>query len=383
MAYNILKDNVEFSGVTLGTIEDMVDDHSDQSVGGVKTFTEIVTASSGVSASFFYGDGSNLINVGGSGGAITGYGDHAPNRLVIGGNSATEISGAVTMTYDGITLAVTGNISASANISSSAFYGDGFNLSNIGPDSLRLGSGLRNLADNLEIKFDTDPGLRVDAGGLEIYLPNISTSRGTLASADEFLVDVTGSGNNARTTMNSIYTYVASQLSIPTVSGVNGRVQLSDGAGDLTSTSNLSFDTGTSTLSTVNISATNVTASGHVSASVFYGDGSNLTGISGGGSTSLNIFTASFNVLSTYDVIGMSTSGSVVTASLPGASSLSSGQRLVFKDVGGSGSVNDLVIEASGSETIDGASTLKISTDWGATTIVSDGVGQYFIIGTN
>ena len=53
MAYNILKDNVEFSGVTLGTIEDMVDDHSDQSVGGVKTFTEIVTASSGVSASFF------------------------------------------------------------------------------------------------------------------------------------------------------------------------------------------------------------------------------------------------------------------------------------------------------------------------------------------
>ena len=96
-----------------------------------------------------------------------------------------------------------------------------------------------------------------------------------------------------------------------------------------------------------------------------------------------NIFTASFNVLNTYDVVGISTSGSVVTASLPGASSLSSGQRLVFKDVGGSGSINDLVIEASGSETIDGASTLKISTDWGATTIVSDGVGQYFIIGTN
>jgi len=126
-----------------------------------------------------------------------------------------------------------------------------------------------------------------------------------------------------------------------------------------------------------------LTVNGPVSGTIIYGDGSNLTGISGGSSTSINIFTASFNVLNTYDVVGMSTSGSVVTASLPGASSLSSGQRLVFKDVGGSGSVNNLVIEPSGSETIDGASTLKITNNWGAATIVSDGVGQYFIIGTN
>ena len=378
MAYNILKDNVEFSGVTLGTIEDMVDDHTDQSVGGVKTFTETVTASSGVSASFFYGDGSNLTNVGGGGGAITGYGNHAPNRLVIGGTSATEISGANSMTYDGTTLAVTGNISASINISGSGFYGDGGNLTNIGPSSLRLGNGLRDLAGNLEIRFDSNPGLRVDAGGLEIYLQDISTVHSPMADNDEILVDVGGAGTNARSTMQTVYNYVNGKLTIPTVDGASGRIQLSDGAGDLTSSPNLTFNSSTNTLTT-----TNITASSHVSASTFYGDGSNLTGISGGGGTSLNIFTASFNVLSTYDVVGMSTSGSVVTASLPGASSLSSGQRLVFKDVGGSGSVNDLVIEPSGSETIDGASFLKISTDWGAATIVSDGVGQYFIIGTN
>jgi hypothetical protein len=179
------------------------------------------------------------------------------------------------------------------------------------------------------------------------------------------------------TDMNSIYLYVSGKLTIPTVDGASGRIQFSDGAGDLSSSPNLTFNSSTSTLTT-----TNITASSHVSASTFYGDGSNLSGV-GGSSTSINVFTASFNVLNTYDVVGISTSGSVVTASLPGASSLSSGQRLVFKDVGGSGSVNDLVIEASGSETIDGASTLKITNNWGAATLVSDGVGQYFIIGTN
>ena len=125
-----------------------------------------------------------------------------------------------------------------------------------------------------------------------------------------------------------------------------------------------------------------LTVNGAISGTLLYGDGSNLSGV-GGSSTSINVFTASFNVLNTYDVVGVSTSGSVVTASLPGASSLSSGQRLVFKDIGGSGSVNNLVIEPSGSEKIDGASSLKITNNWGAATIVSDGVGQYFIIGTN
>jgi len=379
MAYNILKGDVEFSGVTPGSIEDIVDDHSDQTINGTKTFSQMVTASSGVSASFYYGDGSNLQNVSVAS-AITGYGEHQPNRIVIGGSSPTEISGAVTMTYDGTYLAVTGNVSASANISGSAFYGDGHELTNIGPSSLKLGNGLRDLADNLEINFDTDPGLQVNSG-LKINIsPLTSKGTGDLAPTNQFLID-TGSGNNARTSLNSLTSYFQNALTFRSPAGSDGQIQYNN-AGAFGADNNLTFNSSTQTFATTYISATNVTASGHVSASVFFGDGSNLSGV-GGSSTSINVFTASFNVLNTYDVVGISTSGSVVTASLPGASSLSSGQRLVFKDVGGSGSVNDLVIEASGSETIDGASTLKITNNWGAATLVSDGVGQYFIIGTN
>ena len=380
MAYNILKGDVEFSGVTPGSIEDMVDDHNDQTIGGTKTFSQMITASSGISASFYYGDGSNLQNVSVAS-AITGYGEHQPNRVVIGGSSPTEISGAVTMTYDGTYLAVTGNISASANISGSGFYGDGHELTNIGPTSLKLGNGLRDLADNLEIRFDTDPGLVVNTGGLQIDItPLTSKGTGDLAPTNQFLID-TGSGNNARTSLNSLTSYFQNALTFRSPAGSNTQIQYNN-AGAFGADNNLTFNSSTQTFATTYISATNVTASGHVSASVFFGDGSNLSGV-GGSSTSINVFTASFNVLNTYDVVGISTSGSVVTASLPGASSLSSGQRLVFKDVGGSGSVNNLVIEPSGSEKIDGASTLKITNNWGAATLVSDGVGQYFIIGTN
>jgi hypothetical protein len=70
---------------------------------------------------------------------------------------------------------------------------------------------------------------------------------------------------------------------------------------------------------------------------LLYGDGSNLSGISGGSSTSYNSFTANFDVSASYDVMGINSSGSVVTASLAAANTYTAGQRLIFKDIEGSG----------------------------------------------
>jgi len=127
------------------------------------------------------------------------------------------------------------------------------------------------------------------------------------------------------------------------------------------------------------IDSTQISSSLNLSASAFYGDGSNLSGVGG---TAWNAFNSNYNVVSTHDVMGIDTSGSVVTASLPGAADLSAGKRLVFKDVGGSGSINNIVIEASGSQTIDGASTVKIQANYGAITLSTDGVAAYYIIST-
>ena len=45
MAYNVLKGNVQFINSTSGSIESMVDDHSNQTIAGIKTFSSPVTAS--------------------------------------------------------------------------------------------------------------------------------------------------------------------------------------------------------------------------------------------------------------------------------------------------------------------------------------------------
>ena len=69
-----------------------------------------------------------------AGGAITGAAGPTGSILLKTGN--TDITGYPELTYNIATdiLAVTGGISASANISGSAFYGDGSNLTNVGSD---------------------------------------------------------------------------------------------------------------------------------------------------------------------------------------------------------------------------------------------------------
>ena len=374
MAYNILKDDVEFSGVNLGSIEDIVDNHNDQTINGIKTFSQTVTASQGLSASFLYGDGSALTNLP-AGGAVSAYGDAAQYRVVVGGATSTDLSGAIGMDYDGITLSLTGNISASANISGTAFYGNGNNITDLNTANLNLGNGLENSAGNLQVKLDTDSGLALGGGGVSVSSAGLS-AKVSLVGADEVLIN--DAGTNKRATMTSVSNYVDSQINTPVVAGANTQIQYNDG-GDLGASSNLTFNSSTNTLTT-----TRITASVHISASTYYGDGSNLQGV-GGASTGFITFGANFNVSSSFDIIGVNTSGSsAITGSLLAANQYGTGQRLVFKDIAGSGSTNNIVIEPSGSEAIDGSTAgVKIQVNYGAVTIASDGSSNFFIVSTN
>ena len=45
MAYNVLKGNVQFINSDSGSIESIVDDHSNQTIAGIKTFSSPITAS--------------------------------------------------------------------------------------------------------------------------------------------------------------------------------------------------------------------------------------------------------------------------------------------------------------------------------------------------
>ena len=90
-----------------------------------------ITASALVSSSFFYGDGSNLTNLPSA--AITTYNSASAGRVITSVN-ATTVEGEPNLTFDNTTLVITGDVSGSGNVSGSAFYGDGSNLTGLARD---------------------------------------------------------------------------------------------------------------------------------------------------------------------------------------------------------------------------------------------------------
>ena len=92
--------------------------HSDllwDSANKVLQVTGGVSSSVNISASAFYGDGSNLTNVGGT---ISALNNQVANRLVSIGATTTELDGEANLTFDGTTLTLNGVLSGSGNISS-------------------------------------------------------------------------------------------------------------------------------------------------------------------------------------------------------------------------------------------------------------------------
>lgn len=365
MAYNILKDDVEFSGVNLGNIEDMINDHADQTVGGTKTFSNMITASVGVSASVYYGDGTNLSGISASPGGADGS---------VQFNTSNALDGNANFTYDGTNVTIGGALSASF------LSGSGQNIYNLTPaningtlnaSQINLGQGLEDDSNNIRVKLDSSPGLSRANSGIKVAASGLADA-GALNNTDLFIIDQSG---NKKATALQIYDYVNGKITIPVVAGADEQIQFND-AGDLGASSNLTFNSTTNTLTT-----TQITASSYVSASTYYGSGQNLSNVNRIGFAT---FSASFNVTPQQSIAAINTSGSIVTASLGAANGYDIAQPITFKDIAGSASVNNLVIEPSGSQTIDGSNNgVKVELDYGSVTIASDGVSSFYIIGTN
>ena len=274
MSYNIMKKRAGFAGSTEGTIENIVDTHTDQTVAGNKTFTNAITssaqtalsASGKVSASFFYGDGSGLYNVaGGGGGSAAAQGPIGSLQFHTGSGG---ISGSAEITFltASNTLEVLGDISASINISASAFYGDGENITNItaanisgelSASQIAHSSPLTNSAGNLTAKTNISRVIGYTAAGIGLDTTAIDASPRSAVNDTDKLITYNG------TTFYSItFSAIESSLNI--------------GGGQITGSNSIN-----NAVLPSNISVTSITASTHVSASTFHGDGSGLTGVTG------------------------------------------------------------------------------------------------------
>lgn len=394
MAYNVLKGNVQFINSDSGSIESMVDDHSNQTIAGIKTFSTAVTASG-----FFNSTGGSAIV---SSPINTIFGAEEDRVAIFSGSN--DLTASTGLVYDGTTLTIIGNVSASLKVSGSQFYGSGVGLTSLPADSItgevsaaniKFGNGLYNNSTTLAVSASdssitvvsagisingagSTSGLVVGASGIRVD-PNRSTAIGSLAAGDEILVaDVDDSNNLKKSTVTQLQTYMQNSLSFGGAAGSDTQIQFNS-SGDFAGDSTFTFNS-TSKV----ISATGLSASSNVSASAFYGNGANLTGLA----TSIyNSFTANYTVATSHDLMGIVTTGSAITASLAAASSYGSGQRFTFKDVSGSCSgSNHIVISASSYHTgdrIDGQGVVKIQAGYGAITVASDGVKSFYIVSTS
>jgi len=207
----------------------------------------------------------------------------------------------------------------------------------------------------------------------------------------------------------------ANVINVPRVSNATNNSILTNVGGDantLTCESNLKFN------GTVLDVVGNVSASINISASAFYGDGSNLTNINfdnvnaAGPAFSVQFhdgadgdLTGSANLIfqnnvlklsaglklprrtisSTYTAsatdyfIGVDTTNSAVSLRLPSAASLTSGQTFIVKDEGGIANTNNITVLASGSQTIDGQNSIVLESPFASVQLYCNGTNKYFI----
>jgi len=202
---------------------------------------------------------------------------------------------------------------------------------------------------------------------------------------------------------------------VPRVSNATNNALITNVSGDantLTCESNLLFDG-----STLSITG-DLTASINISASSFYGDGSNLTNVkadhvvaegpaysiqfhdsSDGDLTGSSNLVFSNNVLSisggiafnriqttanmtasaTDYFISINTTSNPVDVRLPSATLLASGQTYVIKDEGGAANTNNITVYASGSQTIDGQNSVVLESPYASIQLYCNGSDKYFI----
>jgi len=68
-----------------------------------------------------------------------------------------------------------------------------------------------------------------------------------------------------------------------------------------------------------------------------------------------------------------------ITLTLPTSTSLSAGQTFIIKDESGNAETHNITIQSTGSDTIDGQSSLKLISPRSAINLYTDAAGKYFI----
>jgi len=107
--------------------------------------------------------------------------------------------------------------------------------------------------------------------------------------------------------------------------------------------------------------------------------GNNVTvTIPGGGGFSRTAVTSTITASISSAILGVS-AGSAIDIRLPSAGDYTAGQNFIVKDESGNAHTNNITIRASGSQTIDGSSSIILESPYSAVNIYSNGSDKFFV----
>ena len=296
----------------------------------------------------FRGDGQQLQNVARV--VANGTTDY---MLTVGAN-ADSLVGEPNLQFNGARLFVNGNITASS-----------LHLSS-------LAAGQAATSSFLALDSNNHVVLTSSAGG-----PDFATAQGPINSLQFHSSpgDISGSDN---------FTLVGSTLFVTGNIVVSGNVEAH--AFDLIQTTLFEINqSGSSALGNSNDDTHHFTGSISVfssSTDLFAVDVENKnTKIKTGLVFNRTAVATNYSVLASDYYVGIDTAtpSSAITASLPAAESLQSGQTFVFKDEGGSAHQYSIVIKPSGSQKIDNQNQVILESPHASLTIYTDGASKFFI----
>lgn len=149
-----------------------------------------------------------------------------------------------------------------------------------------------------------------------------------------------------------------------------GQMTLSSQTNVRTVTNPVTFYIAGAPVASTNVTFTNPALALHVDSGATRLDGSNYRGVTTDSSAAYTVLADDYIVHSTRSSVGAQ------TVNLPAVAS-NTGRILVIKDAAGNAGANNITIDGNGAETIDGAATRVINTNYGSVRLYSNGVAWF------
>jgi len=368
----------------------------------------------------FHGDGQYLDNV------ARIVIDNSDDSIITRGSSQQSLVAENNLKFDGSRLYINGYLTASAVhltglpttgallnsflaldsnnnvVLTSSFIGS--TTFGQGPiNSVQLHSGSGDITGSSNFIFDPTANALYVGGEITSSYMNLSSIPQVLNTEDTFLLSIDASGNIFKSNETP---YIGIQHAVRfevdnkvtssgdfTYNPTTGLVQL---AGDLVVTGTISattFDILHTNITEIDLSgSTNfgdtdddihtfsgslqVMSSSNVQFSVSAVD--NTTSINTGVVFNRIAVTSNYSVVKDNHIIGVDSTNAPVVVTLPDASLVGNGQVFVIKDEGGASYSNNITIQASGSQKINGANTAVLSTPYTAIHIYGNGLNNFY-----